>query len=69
VVTLRQGIEAALARKIVKVIKDKKMKIQASIQGEKVRVAGKKKDQLQEAIALLKDSDWDMPLQFTNCRE
>ncbi|MEE9270571.1 MAG: YajQ family cyclic di-GMP-binding protein [Candidatus Krumholzibacteria bacterium] len=69
VVTLRQGIEAALARKIVKVIKDKKMKIQASIQGEKVRVAGKKKDQLQEAIALLKDSDWDMPLQFTNFRE
>ncbi len=45
------------------------MKIQASIQGEKVRVAGKKKDELQEAIALLKDGDWDMPLQFINFRE
>lgn len=69
VVTLRQGIDGPLAKQIVKVIKDKKMKVQASIQGEKVRVAGKKKDNLQEVIAILKEGSWDMPLQFNNFRE
>ena len=69
VVTLRQGLEGPLAKQIVKVIKDKKMKVQASIQGEKVRVAGKKKDNLQDVIALLKEGSWDMPLQFNNFRE
>ena len=69
VVTLRQGLDGPLAKQIVKMIKDKKMKVQASIQGEKVRVAGKKKDNLQDVIALLKEGSWDMPLQFNNFRE
>jgi uncharacterized protein YajQ (UPF0234 family) len=69
-VTVRQGIEGPLARQIVKRIKDAKLKkVQASIQGEKVRVSGKKKDDLQEVIALLKEEKWDMPLQFDNYRE
>lgn len=68
-VTVRQGIETDLARKIVKMIKDKKMKVQAAIQGDKVRVSGKKRDDLQAVIALLKDSNIDMPLQFNNFRD
>ena len=68
-VVVRQGIETDLARKIVKMIKDKKMKVQAAIQGEKVRVTGKKRDDLQAVIALLKDSDVDMPLQYNNFRD
>lgn len=69
VVTLRQGIESDLAKKIVKMIKDRKLKVQAQIQGEKVRVSGKKKDDLQQVIAMLKDADVEMPLQFTNFRD
>lgn len=68
-VTVRQGIEIDLARKIVKMIKDEKMKVQAAIQGEKVRVSGKKKDVLQQVIALLKEADIEMPLQFENYRD
>ena len=69
VVTLRQGIESDLAKKMVKMIKDKKLKVQAQIQGEKVRVSGKKKDDLQQVIAMLKAADIEMPLQFTNFRD
>ncbi len=68
-VTLRQGLEAPLAKQIVKLIKDSKLKVQASIQGEKVRINGKKRDDLQEAIALLRQADVDMPLQFDNFRD
>jgi uncharacterized protein YajQ (UPF0234 family) len=68
-VTLRQGIDAPLAKNIVKLIKDSKLKVQAAIQGEQVRVTGKKRDDLQEAIALLRKTELDMPLQFTNFRD
>jgi len=68
-ITVRSGIETDLARKIVKMIKKEKIKVQASIQGEKVRVSGKKKDDLQHVIGLLKESDIDMPLQYENYRD
>lgn len=68
-VTLRQGIDSATAKKIVKMIKDSKMKVQASIQGEQVRVTGKKRDDLQQAISLLRSADLDLPLQFNNFRD
>jgi uncharacterized protein YajQ (UPF0234 family) len=68
-VTVRSGIETDLARRIVKMIKKEKLKVQASIQGEKVRVSGKKKDDLQQIIGLLKESDIDMPLQYENYRD
>lgn len=68
-VTLIQGIDAALAKKIVKLIKDSKMKVQAAIQGEKVRVTGKKRDDLQEVIALLRGAELEQPLQFDNFRD
>lgn len=68
-VTLRQGLDADQARKLVKMIKDKKMKVQASIQGDKVRVNGKKRDDLQEVIAMLREAKFDMPLQYENFRD
>lgn len=68
-VKLRNGIEQEIAKKIVKQIKDAKMKVQASIKGDEVRVDGKKRDDLQEAIALLKGSSYEIPLQFINFRE
>jgi uncharacterized protein YajQ (UPF0234 family) len=68
-VTLRHGIEADLARQMVRMIKDTKLKVQASIQDEKVRVTGKKKDELQEVIALLRNSNFGLPLQFVNFRD
>jgi hypothetical protein len=58
-----------LAKKIVKLIKDKKLKVQASIQGDKVRVTGKKRDDLQEVIQMLKDEKLEMPLQYDNFRD
>ncbi|SFM42572.1 hypothetical protein SAMN04487963_2534 [Marinobacter zhejiangensis] len=67
--TLRQGIETDMAKKIVKMIKDAKLKVQASIQGDKVRVTGKKRDDLQTAIALLKEADLELPLQYNNFRD
>jgi uncharacterized protein YajQ (UPF0234 family) len=67
--TLRQGLDAAQTKELVRMIKDSKLKVQASIQGEKVRVTGKKKDDLQEAIALLRAADFEMPLQFDNFRD
>lgn len=68
-VILRQGIDQALAKKIVKLVKDSKLKTQALIQGQKVRVTGKKRDDLQAIIALLKDAKLEMPLQYENFRD
>ncbi|MGR9035796.1 MAG: YajQ family cyclic di-GMP-binding protein, partial [Gammaproteobacteria bacterium] len=68
-ITLKQGIDSVLAKKIVKLIKDKKLKVQAAIQGEQVRVTGKKRDDLQEVIQMLKSEKLEMPLQFINFRE
>src|SRR3569832_2066648 len=68
-VVLRQGLDSNLARDIVKRIKDAKLKVQAAIQGDKVRVTGKKKDDLQEVIALLRGAKLDLPLQFNNFRD
>ncbi|HUM03134.1 MAG TPA: YajQ family cyclic di-GMP-binding protein [Thermoanaerobaculia bacterium] len=67
-VTVRQGIETEKAKEIVKAIKDAKLRVQAAIQGDQVRVTGKKKDDLQQVIALLKGTDFGIPLQFTNYR-
>jgi uncharacterized protein YajQ (UPF0234 family) len=67
--TLRQGIDAPLAKEIVKLIKESKFKVQTSIQGEQVRVTGKKKDDLQEVISLLRKASLELPLQFINFRE
>lgn len=67
--TVRQGIDADMARKTVKLIKDSKIKVQASIQGEQVRITGKKRDDLQEAIALLRKAELGLPLQYTNFRD
>jgi uncharacterized protein YajQ (UPF0234 family) len=68
VVTIRQGIASEKAKEIVKAIKDSKLKVQVAIQGEQLRVSGKKKDDLQSAIALLRGADFGIPLQFTNFR-
>lgn len=68
-VTVREGIEQELAKKIVKTIKDSKMKVQGSIQGDVVRVSGAKKDLLQDAIALIRKTITDFPLQFKNFRD
>ena len=67
--TLRIGVEQELARKVVKLIKDSKLKAQASIQGDAVRVSGAKKDNLQEVIALVQKSINDVPLQYRNFRD
>ncbi|MEX0899402.1 MAG: YajQ family cyclic di-GMP-binding protein [Gammaproteobacteria bacterium] len=68
---VKQGISSELAKKIVRLIKDEKMKVQAAIQGDQVRVTGKKRDDLQEVIALLrsKQADLGQPLQYTNFRD
>ena len=66
---LREGIDKELAKKIVAHIKDAKLKVQAAIQGEQVRVTGKKRDDLQEAIALLRGHEFGMPLQYNNFRD
>lgn len=68
-ITVREGVDKDLARKIVKMIKDTKMKVQAAIQGEQVRVTGKKRDDLQSVIEMLKGSEIELPLQFTNFRD
>lgn len=68
-ITIQQGIEADVARKIVKLIKESKSKVQTAIQGEKLRVTGKKRDDLQEVIALLRDAKLEVPLQFNNFRD
>ena len=68
-ITLKQGIEQALAKKIVKLIKDSGSKVQTQIQGDELRVTGKKRDDLQQVIAVLRASELDMPLQFENFRD
>ncbi len=66
---LQQGIESLTAKKIVKMVKDAKLKVQAAIQGDKVRMTGKKRDDLQEVMAFLREADLDVPLQFNNFRD
>lgn len=69
VITVKEGIETELSRKIVRLIKDSKLKLQASIQGDAVRVTGAKRDILQECIAMLRKEITDFPLQFNNFRD
>jgi uncharacterized protein YajQ (UPF0234 family) len=68
-VILRKGIDQPLAKSLVKKIKGSKLKVQAAIQGDKLRVTGKKRDDLQSIISMLKDEDVDLPLQYENFRD
>ncbi|HXS28912.1 MAG TPA: YajQ family cyclic di-GMP-binding protein [Steroidobacteraceae bacterium] len=68
-VILRHGIDAETAKKITRLVKDSKLKVQASIQSDKVRIAGKQRDDLQSAIQLLRKADLGLPLQFNNFRD
>jgi cyclic-di-GMP-binding protein len=68
-VRFKQGIEQPMAKKIVKLIKDTKMKVQAAIQGDKIRVTGKKRDDLQAAMALVRGAELGQPFQFDNFRD
>ena len=68
-VKIQQGIESEIARKIVKMVKDTKIKVQTAIQGDKLRVTGKRRDDLQSVIAMLKDSNLGIPLQYNNFRD
>ena len=68
-IKIQEGIGSLLAKKVVKMIKDKKMKVQAAIQGEKVRVTGKKRDDLQQVMSMLKEEEIDTPLQYNNFRD
>ena len=69
IVTVKQGIESTLAKQIVKAIKDNKLKVQTAIQGEELRVSGKKRDDLQAAIQLVRGLEIDQPLQYVNFRD
>ena len=68
-ITIKQGIEQKLAKKIVTTLKEAKIKVEAQINGDKLRVSGKKRDDLQDAMALLKKADLEIPLQFDNFRD
>jgi uncharacterized protein YajQ (UPF0234 family) len=68
-VVLRHGIDAETGRKITRLVKDSKLKVQASVQGDKVRISGKQRDELQAAMALLRGAKLEVPLQFTNFRD
>jgi uncharacterized protein YajQ (UPF0234 family) len=68
-IKLRQGIDTDRAREIVKLVKDMKLKVQAQMMGDQVRVSGKKRDDLQAAISAIRGRDLDLPLQFVNFRE
>jgi cyclic-di-GMP-binding protein len=68
-IKLKEGVETDKAKEIVRTIKDSKIKVQAAINGDLVRVTGKKRDELQETIALLRGKDFGLPLQFVNFRE
>ena len=68
-ITLRQGIDKELAKKITTLIKQSKVKVQAAIQGDSVRITGKKRDELQQVIQIVKDQNYDIPLQFINFRD
>ena len=68
-ITVKQGIEQPVAKKIIAKIKEAKMKVEAQINGEKIRVTGKKRDDLQTAIAMLRKAEVEVPLQFENFRD
>ncbi|MGB0204195.1 MAG: YajQ family cyclic di-GMP-binding protein [Neptuniibacter sp.] len=68
-VVLKQGLDQPFAKKIVKMIKDAKLKVQSQVQGEQVRVTGKKRDDLQSVIAMLREAELELPLQFNNFRD
>jgi uncharacterized protein YajQ (UPF0234 family) len=68
-IIMKQGLDSAVAKKIVKLIKDKKLKVQAAIQGDQVRVTGKKRDDLQEVIQMLREEKLEIPLQYDNFRD
>lgn len=68
-IKVREGIETSLAKEMIKLIKQSKTKVQTAIQGDQLRVTGKKRDELQEIIALLKGADLDTPLQYKNFRD
>jgi uncharacterized protein YajQ (UPF0234 family) len=68
-IAVRQGVEAALARQLIRALKDKKLKVQVSIQGDELRVTGKKRDELQEAIGVLRGLAIEQPLQYVNFRD
>ncbi|MBX2858213.1 MAG: YajQ family cyclic di-GMP-binding protein [Cellvibrionaceae bacterium] len=68
-ITLKEGIDAAMAKRLVKLVKEGKLKVQTAIQGEQLRVTGKKRDDLQQVINLIKASDLGQPFQFTNFRD
>ncbi len=68
-VVVKQGIDAETGKKVSRLLKDSKLKVQAQIQGDKVRVSGKKRDDLQEAIAFLRKTELGVPLQFNNFRD
>ncbi|MBN3268568.1 YajQ family cyclic di-GMP-binding protein [Bordetella bronchiseptica] len=68
-VTIKQGIEQAIAKKLIAAIKASKIKVESQINGEKLRITGKKRDDLQAVIALLRKTDVDLPLQFENFRD
>ncbi len=69
VLSIQQGLEADVSRKIVKLVKDGKFKVQTAINGDKLRVTGKKRDDLQEVIAMLRDAKLEVPLQYNNFRD
>lgn len=68
-ITMKQGLDSVLQKKIVKLIKDKKLKVQAAIQGDQVRVTGKSRDDLQSVIKMLREEQLERPLQFENFRD
>lgn len=68
-VTIRQGIEQKIAKKIIAAIKDAKIKVEAQINGDKLRITGKKRDDLQMAMAVIKQGEFELPLQFENFRD
>jgi uncharacterized protein YajQ (UPF0234 family) len=68
-VVIRQGLDQPLAKRLVKLIKDSKLKVQASIQGDKLRVSGKKRDDLQQVIGTVKQAGIELPLQYVNFRD
>jgi uncharacterized protein YajQ (UPF0234 family) len=68
-IRIKQGIETETAKKMVKAIKDAKLKVQAQIQGDELRVTGKNRDDLQSTIAFLRKGDYDVDLQFVNFRD
>jgi uncharacterized protein YajQ (UPF0234 family) len=69
VITLRQGVDTELGKKLQRLIKDSKLKVQAGIQDKQVRVTGKSRDDLQDVIALVRKAELELPLQFTNFRD